>query len=98
MTSAYGAAGSLVIIVVWVYYTAQILLLGAEFTKVWTKRRGSGFVPQTTAAPVTEEARAEQGLGPRTAATVPQGPLEPRPGGGAGHNVLAGITAGLQAL
>ena len=47
------------------YYSAQILLFGAEFTKVWTKRRGSGFVPKETAVPVTEEARAEQGLGPR---------------------------------
>ena len=68
VASAYGAAGSLVIIVVWVYYTAQILLLGAEFTKVWTKRRGSGFAPAITAVPVTEEARTEQGLGPRTTA------------------------------
>jgi membrane protein len=65
IASAYGAAGSLVIIVIWVYYSAQILLFGAEFTKVWTKRRGSGFVPEPTAEPVTEEARAEQGLGPR---------------------------------
>ena len=68
VASAYGAAGSLVIIVVWVYYSAQILLFGAEFTKVWTKRRGSGFVPAITAVPVTEEARIEQGLGPRTTA------------------------------
>ena len=65
VASAYGAAGSLVIIVVWVYYSAQILLFGDEFTKVWTKRRGSGFVPEQTAVPVTQEARAEQGLGPR---------------------------------
>jgi membrane protein len=65
VASAYGAAGSLVIIVVWVYYSAQILLFGAEFTKVWTKRRGSGFVPEETAVPVTQEARAQQGLGPR---------------------------------
>ena len=64
VASAYGAAGSLVVIVVWVYYSAQILLFGAEFTKVWTKWRGSGFVPEPTAVPVTEEARAEQGLGP----------------------------------
>ena len=39
VASAYGAAGSLVIIVVWVHYSAQILLFGAEFTKVGTKRR-----------------------------------------------------------
>jgi membrane protein len=65
VASAYGAGGSLVIIVVWVYYSAQILLFGAEFTKVWTKRRGSGFVLDKTARPVTQEARAEQGQGPR---------------------------------
>lgn len=67
VASAYGAAGSLVVIVVWVYYSAQILLFGAEFTKVWTRRRGSGFVPEKTAVPVTQEARAEQGMGPPTA-------------------------------
>ena len=37
----YGAAGSLVIILVWVYYSAQILYLGAEFTKVYANRYGS---------------------------------------------------------
>jgi membrane protein len=65
VASAYGAAGSLVIIVIWVYYSAQILLFGAEFTKVWTRRRGSGFKVDKTAKPVTAEARAEQGLGPK---------------------------------
>jgi membrane protein len=65
IASAYGAAGSLVIIVVWVYYSAQILLFGAEFTKVYVKRRGSGFAPAETAVPVTAEARAEQGMGVR---------------------------------
>ena len=63
--SAYGAAGSLVIIVVWVYYSAQILLFGAEFTKVWTKRRGATVEVEPTAVPLTAEARAEQGLGPK---------------------------------
>ncbi len=65
VASAYGAAGSLVVIVVWVYYSAQILLFGAEFTKVRTRRRGSGFVAEKTAMPVTREARAEQGMGPQ---------------------------------
>jgi membrane protein len=66
VASAYGAAGSVVVIVVWVYYSAQILLFGAEFTKVWTRHRGSGFVPEATAMPVTQEARVEQGMSPRT--------------------------------
>jgi membrane protein len=39
--SAYGAAGSFVIILLWVYYSAQILYLGAEFTRAYAKRYGS---------------------------------------------------------
>jgi membrane protein len=39
--SAYGAAGSLVIVLVWVYYSAQLFFLGAEFTKIYTETFGS---------------------------------------------------------
>jgi len=39
--SAYGAAGSLVVFLVWVYYSAQIFFLGAQFTHVFSERRGS---------------------------------------------------------
>jgi membrane protein len=39
--SAYGAAGSLVVVIVWVYYSSQILLLGAEFTRVFADQHGS---------------------------------------------------------
>jgi membrane protein len=41
--SGYGAAGSLVVVLVWVYYSAQLFFLGAEFTKVYTRRFGSHF-------------------------------------------------------
>jgi len=41
--SMYGAAGSLVLLIVWVYYSAQVFFLGAEFTKIYTKRVGSHF-------------------------------------------------------
>ena len=41
--STYGAAGSLVMLLVWVYYSSQLFFLGAEFTKVYTRRRGSQF-------------------------------------------------------
>ena len=41
VTSVFGAAGSLVVLLLWVYYSAQIFLLGAEFTWVYAHRLGS---------------------------------------------------------
>jgi membrane protein len=41
IASTYGAAGSFVIILLWINYSAQILFLGAEFTQVWANRYGS---------------------------------------------------------
>jgi membrane protein len=41
VTSVYGAAGSLVLILLWVYYSSQLLFLGAEFTEVYSRRYGS---------------------------------------------------------
>lgn len=61
-SSTYGAAGSLVIILAWVYYSAQILFFGAEFTQVYASRYGSRIVPDDHAEFVTEEARAKQGM------------------------------------
>jgi membrane protein len=48
-TSSYGAAGSFVLVLLWVYYTAQVFFFGAEFTKVYSMRFGSrrGHVPAT---------------------------------------------------
>jgi membrane protein len=60
--SAYGAAGSLVVFVVWAYYSSLILFFGAEFTKVYADRFGSRIRPAANAVPLTEEARAEQGI------------------------------------
>jgi len=71
--SAYGAAGSLVVLLLWIYYSAQILFFGAEFTKVFATRRGSKIVPNEDAEPLSPEARADQGLAPahaRAAGTV----------------------------
>ena len=41
ISSTYGAAGSVVVVLLWVYYAAQIFLLGAEFTYVYAQARGS---------------------------------------------------------
>jgi len=46
VASSYGAAGSVVVLLVWVYYSAQVILLGAEFTRVYAEhRRGSAPPP-----------------------------------------------------
>lgn len=50
--SAYGAAGSLVIILVWVYYSTVIFLFGAEFTSVYAEETGSKIEPYDTAVKV----------------------------------------------
>jgi membrane protein len=60
--STYGAAGSLLVFLVWVYYSAQILFFGAEFTQVYARQRGSRIVPSPDAEPLTAEARSEQGM------------------------------------
>ena len=60
--SAYGAAGSLIVVLLWVYYSAQILFFGAEFTQVYANTYGSRVVPSPNAVPLTPEAQAEQGM------------------------------------
>jgi membrane protein len=62
--SAYGAAGSLAVLLVWLYYAAQIFLFGAELTKAYANRFGSRIKPKEHAELVTAEARAQQGLSP----------------------------------
>jgi membrane protein len=64
--SAYGAAGSLAVLLVWIYYASQIFLFGAELTKAYANHLGSRIKPKPYAEPVTPAARAEQGL-PATA-------------------------------
>jgi membrane protein len=50
--SAYGAAGSLAVIMIWVYVSAMVLFLGAEFTQVWARKRGARIVPDDGAVRV----------------------------------------------
>ena len=46
IVSGYGAAGSMMILLLWVYYSCQILLFGAEFTRVWAARHGVKVKPE----------------------------------------------------
>src|SRR5262245_30096046 len=48
--SSFGAAGSVVIVLVWIYYSSCILCFGAEFTKVYARKLGSGIVPNKSPA------------------------------------------------
>jgi membrane protein len=45
VATVYGAAGSVIIILIWVYYSAIILYFGAEFTKVYANAHGSKIIP-----------------------------------------------------
>jgi membrane protein len=53
----FGAAGALALMLVWIYYSSMIVLLGAEFTQVWADRRGRGITPEQGAVRVVRETR-----------------------------------------
>lgn len=53
--SQFGAAASLAVLLVWVYYSSLILLYGAEFTQVWAKTYGGGIEPEPGAVRVVEQ-------------------------------------------
>jgi membrane protein len=73
VTSGFGAAGSLVVLLVWVYYSAQIFLFGAEFTWVYAHSRGSRRDPSgaewVPARPKGRPRRSAQAAGEGTSAT-----------------------------
>jgi membrane protein len=60
--TTFGAAGSLVLILIWVYYSAQIFFFGAEITQVYANKLGLRIVPDEDAVKITEEERAQQGI------------------------------------
>ena len=60
--TSYGAAGSLVIVSLWTYYSALILLFGAEMTHVQSELRGNRVEPTEKAVHLTEHNRIQQGI------------------------------------
>jgi membrane protein len=76
--SAFGAAGSLVVVLVWVYYSSLIFLLGAEFTRAWANREGS-----RQAAPI-----------PATGGTTAEGPDRTQISGRATSGGVLAVLAG----
>ncbi len=64
IASTYGVAGSLVLVLIWIYYSSIILLLGAEFTKAFSHKMGRKILPKKSAVKIIrkEEARAGESL------------------------------------
>jgi membrane protein len=69
-TSAFGAVGSLAAILIWIYYSAQIVLFGAVFTQVYAKQRGHGVTPSKHAQFLSECNETE------TATPSPESPAQ----------------------
>lgn len=57
--SAYGAVGTVLVLMVWIYFSSQILFLGAEFTEVYSRRHGSR-APKSEPAPAAADPPAER--------------------------------------
>lgn len=55
--NAYGAAGSLAVVLIWVYYTSMVILMGAELTEEWARDFGHGIIPEPGAVAYTREER-----------------------------------------
>jgi membrane protein len=72
IASSYGAAGALIILLLWIYYSTQIFLLGAEFTKVYAAQRGSQLAAGLERSGLGNESEGREGHS--SAAHVASGP------------------------
>lgn len=61
--SAFGAAGTLAVILIWIYYASHIVLFGAEFTQAWAEKFGGGIRPEKGASKTVEKKVRERGPG-----------------------------------
>jgi membrane protein len=68
--SAFGAAGSLAMVLIWIYYSAMIVLLGAEFTQIWMRHRGDPIEPEPGAVRLHRKAERYEPEG-----LIPEGGL-----------------------
>jgi membrane protein len=103
MASSYGAAGSVVVILLWIYYSSIILLFGAEFTQAYVLKRGHKIQYSKYAVPVTQEARAQEGM-PKPESVEPErarvyarqtlGPLSAAPLAASAPGVIGGGASG----
>jgi membrane protein len=85
VTSTYGAAGSIILVLLWVYYSSLIFFLGAEFTQTFATHYGSGVVPAANAEWIAEAVAARKRKSP---------PPEERGGGPVARGVAPGSRRG----
>ena len=88
--SAFGAAGSLVVLLVWIYYSAQIFLFGAEFTQVFANKYGPRSVPSENA----EQPEAARDIAAHGGPPEAKGKGKPEVGSAAGAELSGGDQAG----
>jgi membrane protein len=79
--SAFGAAGSLVVLLLWIFYSAQIFLFGAAFTYIISRQRQGEVVPAPQAVQIPTRDRIVQGeqVAPQSTEGESRGSLAPRP-------------------
>jgi membrane protein len=71
VASSFGAAGSLALLLIWIYYSAQILFFGAEFTQVYANNYGSKIVPEEDAEAAAAEVSPQPGRKPTKEVRLP---------------------------
>ena len=101
VASGFGAAGSLIVVFVWVYYSAQIFLMGAEFTWVYARTFGSmKHLPDAVTSPPRSDLPTRSSAPRPSPATVPAPDPAARPVGWTliGTGLVAGIALGGVAL
>jgi membrane protein len=85
VASAYGAAASIILVLLWVYYSSLIFFLGAEFTQTYATHYGSGVVPAENAQWIAAAAAERRRKSP---------PPEERGGESAAHGIVSGTRSG----
>ena len=82
LASSFGAAGSVVMVLAWIYYSSCILFFGAEITKGYARKFGSGIVPNSRAVLIDDLLRARLGLSAAAVEAASTPPSLPPPDGG----------------
>ncbi|HYG62220.1 MAG TPA: YihY/virulence factor BrkB family protein [Thermoanaerobaculia bacterium] len=89
VASTFGAAGSVIVLLLWIYYSTQILFFGAEFTQVYATRYGSRIEPDKDAVRV-QEVKVPVGEGEGGGREARRRDPSPRPAGGGGRTPAHG--------